>query len=295
MLCLLCKEKEANQTGSHIFTHSLISNCINEPGKKGRNKELMFGLSVYEDENLFVGNEVLPDKILDVKGRELNEQEIKNNANNFVLDNVYCSDCEKLFAVIENEFSKNIINKVRNEKIYEFNTPENLLIRIYFYIQIWRASSFKWNDWYLLNKPFEEELRKIVLESCKDFKNVVSDELKDKILKIPIVINYLETPAEEGSSNIIVIPKKVNPYIIFICDFVLEFFDNIDHMPISGDFGNFYGLNDGLNEDEINFMEKIFIFRKITNKKRYEIINKFVRKDLVVEKLSWNLFKVKNL
>ena len=78
-----------------------------------------------------------------------------------------------------------------------------------------------------------------------------------------------------------------NPYIIFICDFVLEFFDNIDHMPISGDFGNFYGLNDGLNEDEINFMEKIFIFRKITNKKRYEIINKFVRKDLVVEKLSW--------
>lgn len=41
-ICKLCEKSKTNQTGSHIFTSSLITSRINQP-QKGRDKELMFG------------------------------------------------------------------------------------------------------------------------------------------------------------------------------------------------------------------------------------------------------------
>ncbi|MCD9855728.1 hypothetical protein LUD75_13475 [Epilithonimonas sp. JDS] len=274
MKCLLCKENEADETGSHILTHSLISNCINEQGKKGRNKEMMFGISQSGERKLFVGNQVLPDKIVEIKGRELSDQEVENNDNDLVVDNIYCKDCERLFGRIESEFSRKILGKIRRDKIYDFTNPDNILIRLYFYIQVWRASSFKYTEWSLPN-CIEEPLREIILEGCTNYDIGISAELEDKIIKIPIIINYLDTPDEKSSSNLIFIPNETLPYLLFLCDFVVEFFTVQGVMPSLHSISNYNGLNDNLSEQFINLNENRFKLRCISDSNREKIINSF--------------------
>lgn len=279
MKCLLCRDKDADQTGSHILTHSLVSNCTNEQGKKGRNKEMMFSISQSGERSLFVGNEVLPDKIAEIKGRELTDSEVESNKNDFVVDNIYCSDCEKLFGKIESEFSRKVLGNIRQNKVYEYS--DNILIRLYFYIQIWRASSFKYTDWYL---PYslEEYLRTVIFEACNNYENGLSEDLEDNIKKIPLIINYLDTPADKSSSNQVFIPNEKNPYLLFLCDFVVEFFHVFGSIPELSTIANYNGINDGLQESDINCNEKVFKIRYISDSKREEIINSYAINEIVL-------------
>lgn len=279
MKCLLCKEQEANQTGSHILTHSLISKCTNEQGKVGRNKEMMFGISQSGEKGLYVGNEVLPEKIEEIKGKQLTDDELENNNNEMVVDNIYCSDCEKLFGKIESLFSSKVLLKIRNNKIDIFKYPDNMLIRIYFFIQIWRASSYNYTEWSLSEKNIEESLRKIIFEACKDFENGLSETLEREIVSFPLIINYMETPENESSSNWVFIPNETSPYLFFLCDFVVEFFP-YNNKPQIAQIANYRGLNNLLEDKHINFFEENFIIRFLDNSTRKQIIANFSKGDI---------------
>lgn len=286
MKCLLCKDNEANQPGSHIFTHSLISKCINEQGKNGRDKELMFGFSQSGEKSLFVGRKVLPEKLTEAIGRELTDKEIENNNNDVVVDNIYCSVCEKLFGIIESDFSSKILTNIRNNGVYNYEYPSNILIRLYFYIQIWRASSYGYHDWSFPNKTIEEELRKYIYEACLEYEKGLSESLVEGIIKYPIIVNYFETPEAESSSNLIFIPKRNKPFIFFLCDFAIEFFEDVDSMPVISEIENYHGLNDDLTQESINYHEDTFKVRFIPNKKRKELINTYCTEDYVVGEIK---------
>ncbi|REC75823.1 hypothetical protein DRF60_15035 [Chryseobacterium elymi] len=286
MNCLLCKENEANQTGSHIFTHSLISKCINEQGKNGRDREIMFGFSQSGEKSLFVGRKVLPDNLAEVLGRELTDDEIENNTNGAVVDNIYCSNCEKLFGIIESDFSSKILTNIRDNGIYSYEYPNNILIRLYFYIQIWRASSYSYNDWCLPNKAIEEDLRKYIYEGCLGYEKGLSGSFIKEIVKYPLIVNYLETPEEESSSNLIFIPKTNNPFRFFLCDFVIEFFEDSSNKPLFSEIQNYHGLNDDISEKDINYYEDTFIIRNIANTKRKKIIDSYCKEEYVVGEIK---------
>lgn len=96
----------------------------------------MFGFSQSGEKSLFVGRKVLPEKLTEAIGRELTDKEIENNNNDVVVDNIYCSVCEKLFGIIESDFSSKILTNIRNNGVYNYEYPSNILIRLYFYIQI---------------------------------------------------------------------------------------------------------------------------------------------------------------
>lgn len=285
MQCLLCQEKEANQTGSHIFTHSLISRCINEEGKKGRNKEMMFGFSQSGAKNLFVGNEILPESIIEINGIELSEKELENNKNELVVDNIYCSECEKLFGKIESQFSSKILPRIREKKENDFGHPNNILIRLYFYIQIWRASSYNYNDWNLSGIT-EEYLRRIIYEGCHNYEKGLNEDLEEKILNFPLVINYMDTPSDRTSTNHIFIPKETSPFLFFLCDFVVEFFSKAGIKPTTSQISNYKGLNEGLLEEEINLNEDKFKIRYISDDKRQKIIKSFLLNDFVLSEIE---------
>lgn len=271
MNCLLCPEqREANQTGSHIFTHSLISKCINEEGKKGRDNELMFGLSQNGEKDIFFGRNISPEKIEEVKGKELTDDELINNQNDLVVDNIYCSDCEKLFAKIEGVFSENILSQIRDNNVYAFQYPDNIVIRLYFYIQIWRASSSKYNDWQLSDKSLEEHLKSLIYKGCLNWEKGLDKDLEAAILSFPLIINYLETVKEEESSNLVFIPNEKFPYLLFLCDFVIEFFPVLK-MVEPHSYGNYYGLNNDIKEDDINYKENVFKIRFIKNDDRIKM------------------------
>lgn len=285
MKCLLCKYQDANQTGSHILTHSLISKCTNEQGKVGRNKEMMFSFSQSGEKSLYIGNEILPEKIEEIKGRELTDDELENNNNEMVVDNIYCSECEKLFGKIESIFSSKILSKIRNNKIYNFDYPDNLLIRIYFFIQIWRASSYNYTDWSLSEKDIEERLRKIILDACKEFENGLSETLKKEIISFPLIVNYLETPENESSSNWVFIPNETFPYLFFLCDFVVEFF-SCNNKPEFSQISNYHGLNDLLIDEDINYYEESFKIRFLDNFTRKKIIKSYSKADYAEEEIQ---------
>jgi hypothetical protein len=270
MKCLLCQKIEANQTGSHIFTNSLVKSCLNVEGKTGRDDELIFSFNKSGERDVFVGRDTSTDKINQVLGRDMTEEDLESNSNKIVVDNIYCKDCEELFGKIESPFTDRVLNKIRKNGVLLFKEPDNVLIRLYFYIQIWRASSFGFENWSLGNKGLEEHLRNLVLDGCKSFDSGLPNGLKKAILKFPLVVNYLETPLGDKSSNLFFIPKGVNPFYFFLCDFIIEFFP-LNNSTTKPSLIDRYGVNDEIKEEEINLNEKDFIIRQITNDKRKDI------------------------
>ncbi|MFY0603260.1 MAG: hypothetical protein JXQ93_04880 [Flavobacteriaceae bacterium] len=298
MKCLLCNNNEANQTGAHIFTNSLVRNCVNVEGKTGRDDELMFGFSQSGEKDLYVGNTTNPEKIEEVLGKEMTDEEIKANNNEFVIDNIYCRDCEKLFGKVESPFTERVLNKIRNEGVYKFNAPDNVLIRLYFYIQIWRASSYKYDGWSLNDSELEEEFRQIIFEGCETYDTGISEELKSRIIKFPLVVNYLETSDDEKSSNLIFIPNKTHTHFLFLCDFVIEL------LPVKEGkeeyiLEAYFGINNNLQKEHLNSMETEFIIRVIPNDERKKINyaiqkNEFAQDDIsrLIDRVRSEYFEI---
>lgn len=270
MICLLCRENEANQTGAHIITNSLVKNCLNVEGKTGRDDELIFTLTGSATRDIYVGNTTPLNKIEEVYGRPMTDEELEHNKNKIVVDNIYCRNCEKLFGKIESPFTAKILSKIRNNKILKFSSNDNLLIRLYFYIQIWRASSYKFEGWNLNNEELEEQLRILILNTCNMYDEGITEELQREIVNFPLVINYLETPEGKKSSNLFFIAKETTPFYFFFCDFIVEFLP-FNQDPAIHKMTNYFGINYNLQQIEVNYKEDDFIIRHIPNERRKEI------------------------
>lgn len=278
MICKLCQAKEANQTGSHIFTLKLVSVCTNVEGDSVRDKELMFGISQSGKTDLYIGRAVKPDKIKEVKGRDLTDDEIENNINRIVRDNVFCTDCEKLFGKVESTFS-DTLNEIRLRGRLEFKSK--LEIRLFFFIQAWRASICSYNGWKLTEK-FEELLRILIFEGCKQFDQGISQDIIEKILSIPIIVTYLETQSGCETTNVILIPDNKKPFLLFLCDLCLQLFEpenEINDIIIP----EYFNLNSLPTHKPINFHETQFIFGFMSNVERMYLIRK-INSDVMAEK-----------
>ena len=169
-LCNLCKSREANKTGSHIFTHSIIKYAINEKGSKERDKELMHSLSSSSIPKLYSGRKVLPETKQSVLNKAIQETEI----NAHVYDNIFCIECEgKMGQIIESEFANRVYIKLKKvtteiEKLMFENLKDFLLIKVFSILQIWRASIVNYHS-FKLYKNYEEEFRNLILEYCDKF------------------------------------------------------------------------------------------------------------------------------
>ena len=75
--CLLCQEREADKTGSHIVPHFLLKRIDNQIGVKGRDNELGFVIGKLETKSYF-GRNVLPEKLEKIYG-EVDDELIENN------------------------------------------------------------------------------------------------------------------------------------------------------------------------------------------------------------------------
>ena len=144
MICKLCKEREANKKNTHYLSDGIIRKCLNIGGTNERERGYYFDIS---NENPFVEfnfqriDEVNLEKAL---GRNPSEEELeKARQIPFSVDYVFCSVCEKSFTNIESEFSAKILPKFRAENLKDVDSisfEEVSLLRMFFYIQIWRNS-----------------------------------------------------------------------------------------------------------------------------------------------------------
>jgi hypothetical protein len=105
----LCQKKESDKTGSHIVPYFLLRRVVSVNGKNRRGYDLPFAINKY-GMTLFFGQNVLPDKLEETFG-EIADKDIEQNTNTLVVDNFFCSDCEKRLSVIESEYAKTINRK----------------------------------------------------------------------------------------------------------------------------------------------------------------------------------------
>ncbi len=288
-LCKLCKNKPANQTGSHIFTYSLIKSAINEVGDTLRGKELTFGISSEDFFSLYFGQKIQPEKIAEVLGHEVTDEEIDNNVNPFTVDNIVCTACEKRFTSVENYFLDNIQNylndpqtKLVENKKYgghlALNTEASLLLRVYFYIQMWRASVAKYDD-FSLNSITEEKLRKIINAtiSVKIDETIENCNANHKqIVQFPLVVTHAQTIVDEHNKiklteNLVYIDQYEKPNFFILNDFFIQFYEQHKHLSKSKKY--FFGLSDILkNKLAINENEDTFIINQLSDTERLKVI-----------------------
>lgn len=275
MTCALCRQAEADKKNTHYLTDGIIKNCLNQDGGGKSKTGLYFDVS---SNKLFTEfnfqRETSVGRIEEVLGRTSTKEEnerAKQNA--FSVDNVFCTKCEDIFTKIEDKFINEYRHKFRDAdltNITELSFDDTTTIRLFFLLQIWRtaicAPQFK------ISAASKEGLRKLIRKPDQS------------ILKtFPLSITYLTTRGEdiEYTTNRVGYAIGSNPSIIFMCDFLIQFYESMNELS----FLPLYGTNKRDNYKKyVNFKESAFLFKIISNEERKDIIN-----NMAVEKCDRTL------
>ncbi|RTY89525.1 hypothetical protein EKL32_22570 [Flavobacterium sp. GSN2] len=240
-LCKLCQDNPLENVGSHIFTESIIRTALNQDGyTKREDKELIYEISIDKIGLDFFGSGVLPEKIEEITGKQLSDEEIEQNKNPFINRNLVCRKCERKFGPIESEFTSKIYSKILKKNNEELNYDtcnyisfenEKWLALQFVIINVWRASASNYNDW-KLNTEQEEYLREfILLTADKDIESIIKKtvENKDRIKHFNFVLNYFIQKFENLSENGVLIDTWENPFFILLNRLSLIF----DFIPLN--------------------------------------------------------------
>jgi len=139
--CILCRNKVADKTGSHIIPNFLIESSFADGKYKGRGRELVYSVNIVSDFSF--GRDILPDKVEKAIGRTLTDEDIEKNSTTpilYVRDYVFCSECEKRFSTIESLYASSI-SKCYDAKGAYTNSLAPHLSHLFWLSVIWRISA----------------------------------------------------------------------------------------------------------------------------------------------------------
>lgn len=276
--CKLCNTNDANQTGSHILTAWLVASVFTKAEKK-RDNEIMFEIAPFDSKLPFIGRNVSPDTIEEQLGRALTDEEIKNQENILVRDNLLCTNCEKRFQVIEDEYLNKVhkeIEKLENDNITTIPSNHSNLIRLFFLSQVWRTSAIG-NLNFNLESKFEERIR-IILNEILDLK--IKETLKaandksEMFTGIPICIIKSSKNTNPTSKPIIFNPNCRTPYFGIINDYAIMIYEKESHTRATPH--DFYGIATYFKKEWINHKEEKFQFGFLNSNSWEYVKNKII-------------------
>lgn len=267
MICSLCKDREADKANTHYLTDGIIRSCLNQDGSSEREKGFYFDLS---SKSAFVEFNFQRETSIEILEESLGRQttdEENHNAKKipFSVDFVFCNQCENIFSEIENSFINTILPRFRNTNlngVCQININKCKQVRLFFYLQIWRTHIC--DKTLNLSEVIAERLRQIIL----NYKTTTLEQLNN----YPLSVTYLQTTGdiEEYTANLVGFTDDVNPCLIFINDFIIQFFESIESVR----FFDFHGLN---TEDKfhkfINYEEDTFVIPVFQNAERNQFLD----------------------
>lgn len=275
--CALCLERKPKKKNTHYLTDSIIKTALNEEGSDVREKGSYFNMSdnVYFTDYNFQ-RKTSGDEFEKVLGRLPNDEEIKKSkaGNPYSVDGVFCKGCEDIFSSIESPFIDKFLSTFRdnddieNDFSISYSGDDDIkLIRLFFLLQVWRTAICE--DIFSLTQKAEERLRVLIL---KNF-----DSSLDDLKKEPLSISYLNTLGKQGEENKEYTKNAVgakfgkNPNVIFMNDFVIQYYNN----GFAFKFDELYGLNYyDEYKDYINYKEDGFVIQISSNEERLEFLEK---------------------
>lgn len=213
--CLLCRQKAATKTGSHLIPHFFIQRFFAYDGSTKRDKEMVESYSLANGDNrTFLGHEVSPDVIDDVLGHALSDEEVVRESkkhNLLMRDYFFCPDCEKRFSVIE-EYYSNI--QKGTLKDYPPHVPYLFWLSV-----IWRMSIGRLAIHML--PEHEQRVRKVLDQALNTDKTLIKEgsSIGYFAYRLGHAVDLKgETPSIVG------IHRASIPYTALIGDYVLCFF-----------------------------------------------------------------------
>jgi len=257
---------------THYLTDGIIRSCLNEGGSNVRGSGFYFDLSNKNPFIEFNFQQNTPQlKLEEALNRLPNEDEIKRAKQNpYSVDNTFCTDCEKKFTNIETEFIDRVLPKFRKADLSKINSVtliEKELVRLFFYIQIWRTSIC--NNDLNLSSDCAERLRV----------SIYNQQIEEEDY-LPLSVTYLETlePAYNYTNNFVMITGSKNPNLIFMNDFVIQFFESKGDIK----YFDFHGLNTKDNYKKyINTNQSDFNVKVIHQKDKIDLYTKIIKNEFV--------------
>ncbi|KOY87216.1 hypothetical protein AD998_14605 [bacterium 336/3] len=272
--CKLCKNKDADQTGSHLISHLLLSRVDNVDKKKGRDLELGFAINATETTAYF-GRSILTEKLEEVFNIEsLDFDNLEKYKSPFIINHIFCSDCENRFSKIESSYSKSV----------NHNKITTLDISFLFWISIfWRASFKLPLD---LMDGHKEFIRILLNKYLPDTQGKYSSAIleDDRLKKVSFKILRSTGFSGVKPTYISCHPQSQNPYILLVDEFLIllsfkdkyndckkykvDFEDNVTNASSNFIFKKI-GINEILTEVSEEIFETInmFFLKKLTHKK----------------------------
>lgn len=275
--CALCGMNKANKPNTHYLTDAIIKSAISVDEKNTREKSSYYTMSSDKIGMLYGFQRNTPQMVIERNlEREPTKEEIENAKKNpYSVDNVFCSDCEKLFTKIEESFVNDVLPKLRTQtqqKINALSLEECKTIRLFFILQCWRAhvcdSNFK------LDANVAEKFRQFILNQEK----ASVDELK----QYPLSVTYILTKEADCHTNHhIAVFSGCNPYLLIMNDFIIQLYDSPDKIR----FDNLFGVNENDYLNFINYDEESFQF-KIIYQSQWEKIAITIYREIFIPKIK---------
>ncbi len=257
--CRICQTNEANQTGAHILPAWMISSAFNE-GSNTRDHEIIWKIRVLNSPKPYFGREVKPEKIVETIGRDLSEDEIRNQINPITVDNMWCRDCEKRFSTIEEYFLNHIdrktedFNQCNDLCIITLENANVYLIRLFLYTLIIRADLSGFAGFRLYPKAQKRLVRFLnkYLHSDLDetIKNIEHSDKKSQLLSYPYRLIKTEQAEVETSNLLYIHDRYEKPYCFMINRYILQFYGKGNHSLHR--LSSFYGIS-GIISNAGNF------------------------------------------
>lgn len=237
--CFLCKEIDANQTGSHIIP-SFLMKRINGDGKRDHEVGFVikngvsypyFGRDIYEDKRRTITD---------------NEELLYSRDNYDVKDYILCKSCEKFFSSLESKYapSLNLDFSTSSNTINTKVSPSEAFL--FWCSLIWRASVTE-HLGCRLRQDLEERLRLALVNNSIKELNVHYALFRCK--------DYSKT-SELGT--VVCMDTNDNCILLFVDDFMLAMIFDLNEEEREVDFGGIKlklkrnSLNNGEKDEEIS-------------------------------------------
>lgn len=230
--CKLCKVNDLDNTGAHVITESLVRPTISEEGSKGRDNEILYSLSGRNFGKRFIGRKISEEKVLELQGGALTEQQVAENSNPILDCNLVCRSCENKFNPIETFFMQDTKSKIENCENDQLvlNSKHYQVTLLFIVINMWRLAESESKE-FVLPDEVKEDLRVLIdkLEK-KSIDEVLGDiDFSIGILsKIRFSLIYMRHDSGYKSANTIALGSNAVPLFMVLGQFVFIVFVNLE-------------------------------------------------------------------
>ena len=240
--CLICNQKDANQTNSHLIPSFLVAMTTSYDGSYKRGKELMFTIGPYQ-RRVYTG--ALPDTKLGEIFDPISDDRIENelSKNTVALDYIFCSGCEQnLSKYLETPYSANLL---RNQKV------DNEIPLLFWISVVWRMSIGE-NNGFKLPVNIENTLHGYLKQYFAIKKGEYDISFTDFIKEVKFyykILHCKDYSKDNAGMIYCQYDESNNILTMFLGDICICFMFDSDNLPENY---KFYGLESYIRNAEIN-------------------------------------------